>query len=89
MIGLRRAAPDRQGDPSPRTAKGQERRPLQCEIQKLLHPALLAVDRRKVCLLNFLPGVMVVRYHQYLPSVDTLMRDVLPIRCANATKTAQ
>jgi hypothetical protein len=33
--------------------------------------------------------VMVVRYQQYLPSGDTLMRDVLPIRYANATKIAQ
>jgi hypothetical protein len=55
----------------------------------LLHTALLAEDQRKVSLLNFLPGVMVVRYQQYLPSGDTLMRDVLPIRCANATKIAQ
>jgi hypothetical protein len=55
----------------------------------LLHTALLAEDERKVCLLNFLPGVMVVRYQQYLPSGDTLMRDVPPIRCANATKIAQ
>jgi hypothetical protein len=73
----------------PRPAEGQERRPLQCEIQKLLHTALLAEDQRKVCLLNFLPGAMVVRYQQYLPSGDTLMRDVLPIRYANATKIAQ
>jgi hypothetical protein len=75
--------------PSPTPAEGQARRPLQCDIQKLLHTALSAKDQHKVCLLNFLPGVMVVRYQQYLPSVDTLMRDVLPIRCASATKIAQ
>jgi hypothetical protein len=39
--------------------------------------------------IEFLPGVMVVRYQQYLPSGDTLMRDVLPIRCASAIKIAQ
>jgi hypothetical protein len=59
------------------------------KIQKLLRPALPAPDQRKVCLLNFCHGIIVVCSQQYLPSFDTLIRDVLPIHCANATKIAQ
>jgi hypothetical protein len=36
MIGLRRAAPDRQGNLMPCTAKGQVRPPLQCENTKIV-----------------------------------------------------
>jgi hypothetical protein len=62
MIGLRRAAPGRQGDPiahAPPRAMSAGRFNVK---YKNLHTALLAEDQRKVCLLNFLPGVMVVRY---------------------------
>src|SRR5260370_8168119 len=38
MIGLRRVAPYRQGNPIPRTAKGQEYPPLQCENTKIVAP---------------------------------------------------
>jgi hypothetical protein len=68
MIGLRRAAPNRQGNPIPRTTKSQKRRPLQHEIQKLLRPAVLAADEASMFIELFLSGVMVARYQSYLPS---------------------
>jgi hypothetical protein len=56
MIGLRRAAPDRQGNPIPRTTKSQKRRPLQHEIQKLLRPAVLAADEASMFIELFCPA---------------------------------
>jgi hypothetical protein len=70
MIGLRRAAPDRQGNPMPRTTRVQERPPLRSENTKIVasgpfSPRISA----KSMLSNFLRGVIVVR-SQYLPWVN-------------------
>src|SRR5258708_2475044 len=53
MIGLRRAVPDRQDSPVPRTTKVQERLPLRSKIQKLLRPALLAADQLESMFIEF------------------------------------
>src|SRR5258708_19491428 len=46
MIGLRRAAPDRQGNPVPRTTKVQKRQPLRSENTKIV--ASLPVTHPKI-----------------------------------------
>jgi hypothetical protein len=55
MIGLRRAAPDRQGNPMSRTAKAQERPPLQCENTKIVASGASGPGSAQSMLIELLP----------------------------------
>src|SRR6266436_4223421 len=76
MIGLRRAVLDvpRQtvkAIPCDALAKGQEHPPLQCENTKIVASWSFGGGSAQSMFIELLPGVIVVRSQQYLPSVNT------------------
>jgi hypothetical protein len=88
MIGLRRTAPDRQGNPMRRSAKAERPASMGKYKNRCVNLFWRWVSAQNPLFTTFLPRLMVTRARQDLLPVNTLTRRA-PIRCASVTKIAQ